>query len=255
MTNKSPWDNQRDHQDQKFKQHPHHDPEFEGENTGKIGRLLAFIFGLLLLILGLSLAFPSINIAEPYVIRMLLFAVIFGGAMAYWSRSSLARLMRAAGLWLFIALCASGFYLFKSDFGDRFLTALMPAQPSISDAGEIGVYRSQDGHFWINVGINETSVRMLVDTGASAIVLSRQDAIAAGLEPDKLDYDGTARTANGLAQFAQTRVAELRIGNRVFRDQIVNVNKAEMYGSLLGLSVLNKFAGYEVRGDRLILRP
>ncbi|TNE66891.1 MAG: TIGR02281 family clan AA aspartic protease [Alphaproteobacteria bacterium] len=220
----------------------------------RLTRLLVFITGLGLLLFGLAVAFPDEGMmSDPYLIRALIVLFIFGGAAVFWSRSSLMRIMKVAGLWAAVIFCIVVFYLYRSDFGDRFMSAVDPSGVVATGEGLV-VHRGIDGHFWLRADINGVPIRMMVDTGASNVVLSPADAKRVGLNPATLEFTGISTTANGTVRFARATVDSLDLGPAQFNNVPVAVNGAEMDGSLLGLSVLNRFASFEFRGDRLILR-
>lgn len=220
----------------------------------RIVRLLVFLAGMGLLLFGLSLAFPVTGSTDPYLVRSLLILFIFGGAAAYWSRASIAKIAKVAGLWALIIVGISAFYLYRSDFSERFMAAIDPASVSTTSQGLV-INRGQDGHFWLRAHLNGAEVMMMVDTGASNVVLSPMDARRIGINLGDLRFDGMASTANGNVRFARTRVGHFAIGDAVFEDVTVTVNGADMSGSLMGMSILNRFASFEFRGDTLILRP
>src|SRR5262245_25573511 len=62
---------------------------------------------------------------------------------------------------------------------------------------DCALQRSSRRHFSVEADVNGTSVRMVVDTGASTVVLTEADAEDIGLKTDALSYDATIRTANG----------------------------------------------------------
>ncbi len=220
----------------------------------RVTRLITFLVGIGLLLIGLAVAFPATGLTmDPYFIRGMLILVIFGGAAAFWSRSSIARLARMAGLWIVIIIGVSVFYIVQSDMGNRFMTAMDPKGVVSNDEGLI-VHRSRDGHFWLRAKMNGVSINMMVDTGASNIVLSPDDAKHVGLNPATLNFSERAQTANGDVMFARSRITSLSIGDAEFFDVPVTVNGSPMSGSLMGMSVLSEFKSFEFRGDKLILR-
>jgi len=219
----------------------------------KLIRLMVFLIGMVLLLFGLSLAFPVTAEIDPYLVRSLIILAIFGSAAAYWSRASLLKIVKMAGLWAVIIVGASTFYLYQSEFGDRFMTALDPAGVSSSDDGLL-IHRGRDGHFWLRAHINGKPLLMMVDTGASNVVLSPADAEKVGFNNAMLSFDSRAQTANGQVAFARTTAGQLSIGDATFYDIPVTVNGTAMSGSLLGMSVLDMFSSVEFRGDNLILR-
>ena len=206
-----------------------------------------------MLLFGLSLAFPVDMAMDPYLIRGLIIVFVFGGAAAFWSRSSLARIAKVAGLWAIIIFSIAVFYLYRSDLGTRFMSAIDPMGVTVTDEGLL-LHRAQDGHFWLRSDVNGVPVKFMIDTGASNVVLSPNDARRVGVNTGLLDFSGIASTANGDVSYARATISQMTLGNAVFYDVPVTVNGAEMHGSLLGMSILKNFTSIEFRGDMLILR-
>ena len=94
-----------------------------------------------------------------------------------------------------------------------------------------------------------------MDTGASDIVLSPADAARAGFERSELAFNRQYQTANGIGWGAPVVLRSIEAGAIRFRGVAASVNDAPMSESLLGMSFLDRLAGFEVRGDSLILRP
>ncbi|MGJ8611154.1 MAG: retropepsin-like aspartic protease family protein [Octadecabacter sp.] len=125
-------------------------------------------------------------------------------------------------------------------------------KPTFSEA-RIEVPKGPDNHFRLTLRINNVPVEFLVDTGASQVVLTREDAARVGLHPDTLAFIGTAFTANGEVATAPVRLDEVELGD--IRDTRVraSVNSGDMESSLLGMSYLSRFESIEIRRDLLIL--
>jgi aspartyl protease family protein len=129
---------------------------------------------------------------------------------------------------------------------------MMPVQTLVQD-GVIEVPRAQDGHYYLSLRINGTEVPFMVDTGASGLVLSLEDAGRLGIEAESLLFIGEASTANGVVRTAQVTLPVVELGpfrNEGFR---AYVTEGEMEGSLLGMDYLGQFR-MEFAGDRMILR-
>ncbi len=120
-------------------------------------------------------------------------------------------------------------------------------------ARRVVLRRAFDGHFYTDAQVNGRVLRFVVDTGATLVVLSREDASAAGLNPDALSYDRRARTANGSVAMAAVTLQEVVIGGVRLRGVRAAVNSAPMDTSLLGMSLLSEFRRMEIEGDRLRL--
>lgn len=119
--------------------------------------------------------------------------------------------------------------------------------------GRVEVRKGPDNHFRLTLLINNVPVDFLVDTGASQVVLTQEDAQRVGLNPDNLAYIGTAFTANGEVATAPVRLDRVDLGD--IRDTRVraSVNSGAMENSLLGMSYLSRFESIEIRQDLLIL--
>ena len=180
---------------------------------------------------------------------LILLAIAVGGWFFAENRQSLGKTARQAAAWglIFVGVIA-GVGLWSDIQGD-----IMPSRAIVTDAGQIEVPQANDGHFYLTLRLNNTPVQFMVDTGASAIVLSREDAERAGLDPDGLSYLGRAQTANGEVRTASTRVDEVALGDIVDRNVRVSVNGGAMDGSLLGMTYLSQFEKVEIEGRRLIL--
>jgi len=113
--------------------------------------------------------------------------------------------------------------------------------------------RAADGHFYAQLVMNNTPVTFLVDTGASEVVLSKDDARRIGLNPDSLAFFGSASTANGTVSTAPAVVEEVRFERVEDYNMRVSVNGGELHESLLGMSYLNRFSSIELRDGTMQL--
>ena len=123
-----------------------------------------------------------------------------------------------------------------------------------SDDSEPVIEANSRGSFYLTAEINGREINFLVDTGASQVALTREDADTIGLPVHQLDYSGHVRTANGVARISYITIDDITIGGNVINDVQGHVVDAPLFTSLLGMSFLRKLAGYEVKGDRLYLR-
>ena len=111
---------------------------------------------------------------------------------------------------------------------------------------------NQQGHVILDAVVNGVSVRMLVDTGASFVSLTREDARAAGIAPGELVYSHRVGTANGAARMARVMLREIRIGQLSIYDVPAAVLE-NLNISLLGMSFLTRLQGYEMRDGKLTI--
>jgi aspartyl protease family protein len=113
----------------------------------------------------------------------------------------------------------------------------------------------QNGHFFVKAEINGKTVKVLVDTGASAVALSYEDAKDIGLRPGSLDFNVPVSTANGVAKAAGVNLDKIEIdGVRVSDVQGLVMPEGVMRGSLLGMSFLGKLKSFKVEDGVLYLK-
>ena len=113
----------------------------------------------------------------------------------------------------------------------------------------------QSGHFIVTADINGTGVKVLVDTGASAVALSYEDAQDVGLHPGSLTFDQPVSTANGVTNAARVTLSKIEIdGVRASDVQGLVLPEGAMNGSLLGMSFLNKLSSFKVEDGVLYLK-
>ncbi len=127
------------------------------------------------------------------------------------------------------------------------------AQPRVVGGwAEIALGRS--GHFVTTADINFTDVTAVIDTGASAVALSWEDAENIGLDPDFLDFVRPVNTANGVVQAAPVTLKRVAIGGVTVNDvEAWVLPKGAMRGTLIGMSFLSRLAGYRVEDGKLVL--
>ena len=113
----------------------------------------------------------------------------------------------------------------------------------------------QNGHFIVKAEINGRDVRVMVDTGASAVALSYEDAENVGLHPRNLDFNIPVSTANGIVKAAGVSLDKVEIdGVRVSDVQGLVMPEGVMRGSLLGMSFLGKLKSFKVEDGVLYLK-
>ncbi len=111
------------------------------------------------------------------------------------------------------------------------------------------------GHFIVRAEINNTPVVALIDTGASAVALSAEDAERIGLRAFALNYSVPVHTANGVVKAAPVVLRRIEIDNVLVRDVKAWVMpKGAMRGTLLGMSFLSRLSGFSVDGGKLTLK-
>ncbi len=221
--------------------------------------LLAFGLGVTVLVLYLAQAFPDALADQHDRMRLLVllgWVALVGSSVIVRVAARPAASLKQGLAWVAIGLTLVVGYSYRDVFADmqtRITSELVPQ--SGASVGEDGVrFRaSADGHFHVRATVDGTPITFLVDSGASDVVLSLDDARRLGMDPDRLDFGLTYRTANGEVQAAPVSLGEIELGPIHVADVGASVNSAPMSRSLLGMSFLRRLSGYEVRGDTLTL--
>ncbi len=115
--------------------------------------------------------------------------------------------------------------------------------------------KSQDGHYWAEAEVNGQRVRFLVDTGATAVALTADDARRLGFEPSTLQYGYQVATANGPARAAEVKLASISVAGAKVDDVDAFVIEKGLPTSLLGMTYLGRLSRIEATPTALILRP
>ena len=112
-----------------------------------------------------------------------------------------------------------------------------------------------NGHFTAKADINGTPISVLVDTGATAVALSYEDARKVGIKPSTLNFDVKVSTANGTGLAARVKLRHVMIDNVKVRDvDGLVLQEGVMNGTLLGMSFLGRLRSFSVENGKLILK-
>lgn len=221
--------------------------------------LAAILAGLVFLIATQEPGFGGDGDRYARVIGLsILGTVIAAGILG--SRRRPGAVARGLAAWAAIILVLMAGYQYRyelQDVASRITAGLVPGSPLSLSADGNAVYleKAANGHFEARITVDGVAVRAVVDTGASTTVLSAADARAVGVDPADLDYVIPVQTANGMARAARFTAAEIAVGTIVRRNMTVLVAEAgALEQSLLGMSFLGSLSGFDVRGDRMILR-
>ena len=114
--------------------------------------------------------------------------------------------------------------------------------------------RKEDGHYWGLADVDGFPVDFMVDTGASVVVLTYNDAKRLRLEPDELDYKWKISTAGGETKGASVLLESIRIGGVEIENVEAMILREGLDQNLLGMSFLGQLYSYEFRGKQLIIR-
>ena len=181
-------------------------------------------------------------------VSLLLWLVLSGLRSA--RPSDIARLATAAMTWALLLIAVTGVYAYRfeaSAIVGRITGELLPSEPQVERGGEVVINRRVSGEFAIAGRVNGARVTFLFDTGASAVVLTAEDARRAGVETSRLVFDVPVATANGAAMAAEMRLDQVAVGPIVMRNVPAMVaRRGALDESLLGMSFLERLKSYTV---------
>jgi aspartyl protease family protein len=183
--------------------------------------------------------------------------VLIGGAVLAIFRDRFSHALESALIWVVVALLLVLGYTYRfdlRDISDRVLAELMPGR-TVSRARTVELVRGNTGDFQIATEVNGKVMAMVLDTGASTVVLTNEAARAAGLPLEMIKYTVNVDTANGRARAAAVTLDRIAIGGIVERSVPALVAQpGQLKTNLLGMTFLNRLQSWEVRGDRLVMR-
>ncbi len=179
---------------------------------------------------------------------LVLLGAAIGGSAIVAGRSNMGKMTQQAAIWALIFVGVIGAYGLWDEI-DRDVTS----RQSVMDNGQISVPRSPDGHYYLTLDINDVPIRFVVDTGASQVVLTQDDAQRIGIDPNTLRYFGTASTANGVVRTAPVKLDAVALGDIRDRNLPAVVNEGAMTESLLGMTYLDRYDRIEITRGELVL--
>ncbi|PHR60802.1 MAG: hypothetical protein COA47_06220 [Robiginitomaculum sp.] len=222
------------------------------------------VAGLLLLV---RLFAPSALQAEgdqARLVYLLLFLVLIGGGTFSASKAQMAVALRQALIWIALFMAVIVAYSFRQDFtiiGNRVRSEILPAAPieieqssPRNSASTVAIRKSADGQFHADGRVGRAHVRFLVDTGASSIALTLNDAKRSGIEMDNLQFLIPVSTASGQTFGAHVVLDKVSIGSITLRNVDAIVLKQGLDTSLLGMSFLGRLQKMEASRNQLILK-
>ena len=178
--------------------------------------------------------------------------------------------MREATLWVGVAAIGfAGVYYFddiRAVTAKTMATALNEQEARTLDPVETNKERvsgferavtlnaSKNGHFYARAYINGRAIAVMVDTGATQIALTYEDAERLGIRPHSSDFTQRTRTANGFGRAAPVELDSVRIGDVEVSDLRGSIaEEGKLHVTLLGMEFIRKLRRFELRGRELVL--
>ncbi len=227
---------------------------------------MAFVGVALLIALGLAFGLSAdagqiIGLDTSQSARLIglvtILLLVAGGLFR--QRLRLTQLVGGAALWCGIFALSVVAYAYRDEIGgipDRVISELSPGVAVVdAKTGNAKFRRSFSGSFKVGATINGAPVRLLFDTGATAVVLTAEDARAAGIDFEQLRFTIPVQTANGMGRAALTRLDTMTVGDIERRNiRAFVAEDGALETSLLGMTYLETLSGYAVSKNSLELR-
>ena len=185
---------------------------------------------------------------NPKLIFLSIILIVLLSSYLIAMRNNLTKLFKSAAVWVLIFSCFIAGYGVWQDLGKE--------QPVLysKNLSDIIINIKQDGHFYATVLVNNVEIEFLIDTGATHIVLSKEDAKKLDYNLSKLIFWSKSNTANGIVETAPIRLQSIKLGQFSDTNVLAYINQGSMKQSLLGMSFLNNFSSVEFRNETLTLR-
>jgi aspartyl protease family protein len=199
------------------------------------------------------------------VVACIALLIFLGSSLAGSYRGRTGHAVRDFTTWALMALLLVAGYSYRDEIfslGHRVVGELLPpgsalrsGEPQVDGERSVRIRRRPDGHFIAKTQVDGVSMSMLIDTGASTVVLKPADAQRLGIDVDKLKYTVPVQTANGTTYAAHVRLRNLTLGSISLNDVDALVAKSgTLKENLLGMSFLSRLRSYEFTTDMLTLR-
>jgi aspartyl protease family protein len=183
--------------------------------------------------------------------------ILVGSALARMFRGRYGEVARMTLIWVGIILALGVGYTYRFELKEatnRVTTELLPGHAA-ARGRVVELARTGAGDFHISTQVNGAKVPMVLDTGASTVMLTRDAAIAAGLPMEMIKYNVNIDTANGRTYAAAAIIDRIAVGGIVERSvPALIAQPGTLKTSLLGMSFLSRLQGWEVRGDKVVMR-
>lgn len=195
--------------------------------------------------------------------REFVFFVVFAAGLIFAAAGRVlacggARTARHATAWIAIFAIAATGYVNREDLRplyDRLRGNIYPSVALTTAEGEAQLRRAWDGHYRARAEVNGVPMQLMIDTGASMVLLPYEEVRALGIDPGELEFSLPVTTANGTSTVAPIRLSSIKIGPiAAFDVEAAVAHPGRLKVGLLGMSFIDKLTEISFRGDTLILR-
>ncbi len=156
-----------------------------------------------------------------------------------------------------ILIAVAAFAVLGPRYAERFMADEQVVEAPAVEAAQlrrVTLKAGPGGQFVTRARINNRAIDVLVDTGATLVALTDEDARRVGVRPRRADYTVEVNTANGIALAARVQLNDVRIGGIRVRDvSALVLQPGKLQVTLLGMAFLGALKTVSLQGDQLLL--
>lgn len=157
--------------------------------------------------------------------------------------------------WIWFIIASTIVYDFRDEIiHHKYLSPFFPHAGYTEMDGEVVYRKSENGHFLITAKVNDHQIKFLMDTGASDILLSEDDAIKANLDLSSPSEFRLYETANGKVKLGVYKVDKIELSDEVYMENVTVTVGTNSSSSLLGMNFLKHFK-FSVSKDKVTIYP
>jgi len=190
------------------------------------------------------------------IIKLVALLALVASGLIFVRRIKLGEVVRNLSIWTGIVAVLVIGYTYRIELIEVFNRVggeFIPGYAITTEQNSLVITASADGHYYVYGKANGKRIRFMIDTGASNITLSPEDASRIGINLATLKFTQRYQTANGIGLGAPYQLKKLTIGSLDFTDIGISVNKSALGFSLLGMSFLERLQSFEFSDGKLFL--
>ena len=173
-------------------------------------------------------------------------------------RLPLGYLAKAGLAWIAIFAALFAVFSFRYEFigiWERVKADISGTAGQSITSEAIALRRQDDGHYWLQVEVNGTPVRFMIDSGATFTAMNANTAKDAQVEVETGGYPVMLGTANGRVAAKRGMISSLKMGSHVIGNHRVVVSENFGDTNVLGMNFLDAMKSWKVEGNVMILQP
>jgi aspartyl protease family protein len=226
-------------------------------------KILSFVVSLIVILLFIVILknyFPDSLQNEHNKYNLIIYIIVLTSILARLLHSNIGwkkRLKEISG-WIIITLVIFLGYSYRYEVNDikiRLIANIVPGYGQKNSDGSINFYSNNNGHFAIRALVNnKANINFMLDTGASTVSLTAQDARKLGIDMAKLNFNQQMSTANGVNFAARIYLQSIQIDSIILENIEATIMQQGLDQSLLGMSFLSNLQEFTIKKNLLTLK-